>query len=323
MAISFDRDIYFAIGPESVYNTYVSPTRGIRILPGATLTLDQGVITEPSARAQAGQSPYDIAAGLRSWTLSCEMNLPLESLGYILWHLFGTVTTSAVSAFYKHIFVVKNTTPQSCSIRLVDKNVEWELSGGVVSTMTIRSQINGFWKVALDLMGGTWNDDSTLTAPTYTVPASGAHFLRMEDGSFTVNSAEWKPESFEVTFTRNYADGPSESYQLGSKERARLENVGDPAGFIVKGYTRRLYDGSTQYNFMDGFTQIPIIYTYGTIDSATYALKIDLEKCQVEQWRKEVSGGIEMQRLDFTGYYTTSTDIVVTTQDKESSPVTA
>lgn len=338
MAVAFTRNTLMSVAKESVYNTYTGTGHeGFRILPGASLKFERDIREEMSARGQAAMSPYDMAAGLRRWTFDFSMNLPKEALGHWMFYTLGAVTTTTITSYKKHVLDINDpalgtdASPPSFCMRILDDNREWQLSGGMISSLKLRLALENFWRVEVSAVGGTYVDTTIGSVPSVTAPAAGRHYLTSDDFDFTVNAVSWAPTDFEVTFKRNLAEGASESYQAGSAERVRLVSAGAPA-IDVTGSTRRIYDGYTQFDLFDAFTQFAIVATNKVvsgenlvaINSDGYALKINLAKCYLTAWDLEESGGIMLQKLDFRSTYSGSaTDIEVTTQDTLATPATA
>lgn len=332
MAVSFERNMVIGLEPETAYNEAFDAAGhiGFRVLPGSRLEFKQDVRRMPSARGISMLSPFDIAKGLRGWSYECTMNLPKESLSHLLKHMFGTMSNALITTlYYKHVHTIKtpafgtSPTPPSLRIRIIDDNREWQLRGGVLTELTLRMSLENWWHAQCRFIGGSFADAAIGTAPTVTTPSSGDHFFLSENITFTLAGSAWSAESFEITFKRNYADNALASYQAGSAERVRLESTSDAGPAIeISGFTRRLYDGITQFDMFDAFTEVTLIATGGTIDTEVYALKVDLQRCRVEDWKKEGVDGLEFQRLDFTAYAqsssTIATDVVVTQQDTQN-----
>lgn len=340
MAISFRRNLLLAVQRESTYNTYISSAQqGFRILPGATLTFVRDIREEPMSRIQAAPSPFDLAAGLRGWRFEFQMSMPKEGMGVWFYHIMGANVTSAVGTYQKHLINPSNpllgtsATPTSLSLRLIDDNREWQLSGGMVEELKVQMRLENSWLVSVKMIGGSWVDAGTLTAPAYTDAAVGRHHFMAEDFEFWVNqptgsASNWKATDFELTLARQYADGPSESYESGSVNRVRLESAGTPA-FNITGMTRRVYDGFAQFDLMDNYTQFRVemrattngAENIGQVDTVSvYAWKLFLEKCLVVDWNKDESSGIDLQRLDFRATYTAAADMQVAVQDRMTIP---
>jgi len=340
MAIDFERNLTMSIAPETAYNTYIATGhQGIHILPGSRFAPLQPWRQEPSARGLSAESPYDMTPGLRGWSYDCTALLPKEALGHILYHMFGAVVSATITTWTKHTFSINkpavgtSATPKSASIRMLDDNAEWHLSGGVLTKLTLRMLLENFWQVEMNWIGGTWVDAALGTAITYTVPTN-RHYLLSDDFEFRVDgatgsAANWAASTFEVTFQRNYADGPAESYEAGSNERVRMESAGNPAAIMVTGQTTRIYDGSTQYDLFDVGTQFRVearsIIKSGenlvAPASDGYCVQLMLEKCYLTEWEKSPASGINMQRLNFKATYTAAADMQMITQDKLATPV--
>lgn len=343
MAISFGRNVLVTMAKESSYNTYIGTGHeGIRVLPGSRLKMERDIREEISGRGQAGISPYDMASGLRRWAYDCTFNLPKEAFAHPLLYSYGAIVTTVIATTWnKHVISINDPTagtdptPPSFSVRILDDNREWQLSGGVIATMTIRMALENFWQVQLGIIGGSYSDITIGAAPSYTLPAQGRHFLTSDDFDFWVNqatgsAANWTASNWEVTFKRNYAEGATESYSNSSAERIRLSSAGTPA-FDVTGSTRRIYDGITQFDLFDAYTQFRMEARTKTVSpeqlgaegGSNYLLRMSFEKCYLTSWEIEDSSGIQMQKLDWRATYAgTATDIQVITQDNLTTPAT-
>lgn len=331
MAYSFGRNDKVAIAQEASYKeAWSQPSFGLQ---QATCEFEPVItpIRDTFATGLPQKKLEEFARGLQSVTGTLKMAFRKEQMGSILLNLLGSVATPGTlgSGFYKHTFTLSNATPKSVRLLLQKANSQWQLRGVVFTKIVVEFMFNQFLELTADFIGADFTSAAVGAVPTFQTVASGVEpAYKHHNAAWNINgNLTWSKIVW--TLERTYASGPEESYDGGSSTRVRLESANpNDAPVKITAVATCVHQGLAIQNLFTGDSTFEAYFRDGTLDSPVYYLAINMGKCKALSHKFELDGeGLTKETIEFEafhdlGTYYGSSDFQVTTQDKQTTPVT-
>lgn len=326
--VGFGRDLTLGFDLEASYNEVWGSPALVGLYtdtPEFAPNIEQ--IRELHASGRPELTADDLAQGIRNYTLRVGGKIPKEALGLLLLSLLGQVTTTLVSTYQQHAFVVPTFSPPSLKFQfrtlLNATDTQWQMRGGIVKSMEINIVQNQMPRFAADIIGASCAKTDLNGAPTIPVPASGNPFYSPADmQSIVLNSgAEWT--SMVLTMENVLAEDIEDSYELGSAERVRLFRAGSEDCFKVRATLKRIWSDLTMRESWSDFDDVDLTFYMGS--AAAYYFKIRTPAKIVNTTEIPKGLGLVEETVEVEGFYKESgagNELTVDYYDKQAKPIT-
>lgn len=303
------------IGKESVRGTAVSAAIWV---PQLELSYDdrvKTVVNEASVGRLEG-SDSELVTG-KYGEVTMKSKVKDKSIGYILYSLFGGISSAAKSApntaVYDHTFSVGQTTQhQSLTLALKGPNDDVAMPNAVIDSLKLTAEVGNYLMYEAHALGKA--SASASNTASYTAE----------------NDFIAKHITFKKATTQAGLAGASATvirgFELEIKANAVLEEVlGNVApndvlnqSFSISGSVTLVHDGATFHDLMTGGTYNAFRFDVQNTDvtigtSSNPGLQIDLHRCIISNYeRKMTVNELVEETFDFKAHYSLTDSKMVT-----------
>lgn len=207
-----------------------------------------------------------------------------QSIGYLLYNLFGSVSSSG-SGDYTHAFSLSETNNhQSLALVVKDDNLDEMYRLSMINSLGISVELGGLVMFSADVMAKSpVTTSSTYSAPTdYLFSKKHVHVKVAADLASLDAATELELKTLELTFNKNV-------------ERDSAIGTAEPVDFFNKQFA---VEGSLSLNFVDN------TFRDYMLNGTKRAMRIDIDNAD-----ETISGGslsprlrIELPSVDFSGW---------------------
>lgn len=237
------RKVAVGVGVETVRGTAVAPGFWVRHLSLDFKRKGEAVQNESALGRREKFSDSEIVKQWAEGKLDGKVNH--KSFGVILLGAFGTVTSEASGAGFKHTFEVdQSNTPQSLTFAKVDGTVSRRHALGMIKSLEVTIETGEYVKFSCDIVakqGATGSSETVAYVEEYEFTSSNAYvkFDEVDDVAGAQAATAIAVKSGKVTMDL----GVEAYHELGDTEPAEIHaNAIEVTGEIVARHTDTTYE---------------------------------------------------------------------------------
>lgn len=321
------------IGEETVFNTAVVASMWLPCKKTVDLEPEIQTLKTDHLRQKAVTQEEEVAQGIRSWKGKSSSAILTEgpALTTLLKHHFGKVVTAASGggSNYDHTFTPNAGQFPGLTL-IVKQGADNQIvgSGGRVVGVKLACTVGQFMLADLDYEGGSYAEEAS--AGTVSLPTVKEYYL-FRDAELKVGGTAYGVSGFELDLKRTVAGGEAESYELGSGERAAL----DQTDMEISGVIKRRYalDGASNVytslfqELFGAFTTTELILTVTGSEigsSGEYFTVTATVQAKLGKPKRSDAGGVILEEVPFTCVETSTADALsLVMRDSVSTPASA